>query len=90
MPNNSCVYAQYTIQLHERAKYQLLLKEKGIPTAVHYPTLLPDQPAINNFLISNDLEHAQKASSMVMSLPMHPYLAEEDQNYIVSSLEEIL
>ena len=90
MSNNSCVYAQYTIQLHERAKYQLLLKEKGIPTAVHYPTLLPDQPAINNFLISNDLEHAQKASSMVMSLPMHPYLTEEDQNYIVSSLQEIL
>ena len=44
---NSSVYAQYTIQVKDREKIINYLKEKGIPTAIHYPILLPDQPALN-------------------------------------------
>ena len=87
---NTSVYAQYTIQVEERERYQSQLKEKGIPTAVHYPTLLPDQPAIKDFLISDTLYYAKQASLKVLSLPMDPYLSEDDQNYIIMSLKEIL
>ena len=87
---NTSVYAQYTIQIEERERFQAQLKDKGIPTAVHYPTLLPDQPAIKNFSISETLDHAKQASLKVLSLPMHPYLSEDDQNYIIMSLKEII
>ena len=43
---NTSVYAQYTVQVDHRVDVQALLKDKGIPTAVHYPTLLCKQPAL--------------------------------------------
>lgn len=43
-PGNRSVYAQYTLQVENRDKVQMLLKEKGIPTAVHYPIPLHRQP----------------------------------------------
>ncbi|MBM5799073.1 MAG: DegT/DnrJ/EryC1/StrS family aminotransferase, partial [Cyanobacteria bacterium K_Offshore_0m_m2_072] len=45
-PGNTSVYAQYTIQVDDRTAVQAALKEQGIPTAVHYPTLLCQQPAL--------------------------------------------
>ena len=43
---NTSVYAQYTIEVENRAAVQEALKASGIPTAVHYPTLLCQQPAL--------------------------------------------
>ena len=43
---NTSVYAQYTIQVDLRAEVQGQLKDQGIPTAVHYPTPLCQQPAL--------------------------------------------
>jgi len=45
-PGNTSVYAQFTIEVENRAAVQAALKEQGIPTAVHYPTLLCQQPAL--------------------------------------------
>jgi UDP-2-acetamido-2-deoxy-ribo-hexuluronate aminotransferase len=45
-PGNTSVYAQYTIQVENRPAVQASLKARGIPTAVHYPTLLCQQPAL--------------------------------------------
>ena len=79
----------------------LNMKNRGIPTSVHYPSLLPDQNALRskkkNFLKnifskqtfkSYDLKFAQEIASKVISLPMHPYLSEDDQNLIIDSLME--
>ena len=89
-PGNTSVYAQYTVQLDQRAEVQSILKFQGIPTAVHYPTLLCQQPALR-------CEHsrcsrgcatpvAQAVSQRVMSLPMHPWLSEADQDRVVNAL----
>ena len=98
---NWSVYAQYTIQVDEREKIINFLKNKGIPTAIHYPILLPDQVAlnknrnnvINQFLNrkmykSFDIENSRSICSRVLSLPMHPNLTEEDQKIIIKSLME--
>ena len=45
---NTSVYAQYTIQVDNRDKIISFLKEKRIPTSIHYPSLIPDQVALNN------------------------------------------
>ena len=87
---NTSVYAQYTVQVEQRAEVQATLKEQGIPTAVHYPTLLCQQPALlcEHSLCSGGCHsrHAYSASKRVMSLPMHPWLTDSDQDRVVDAL----
>jgi UDP-2-acetamido-2-deoxy-ribo-hexuluronate aminotransferase len=84
-PFNTSVYAQYTIQIEERDALQQVLKHAGIPTAVHYPITLDQQPAIEAGEI-NALQTATICASKVMSLPMHPYLSGQDQDSVVRHL----
>ena len=87
---NTSVYAQYTVQVEQRAAVQAALKDQGIPTAVHYPALLCQQPALRceHSLCSGGCHTpiAQVASERVMSLPMHPWLSEADQDRVVDGL----
>ncbi|WP_392346881.1 DegT/DnrJ/EryC1/StrS family aminotransferase [Parasynechococcus sp.] len=87
---NTSVYAQYTVQVDQRVEVQAVLKEQGIPTAVHYPTLLCQQPALHckHSLCSYGCNTpiAKAASERVLSLPMHPWLSDADQNRVVDEL----
>src|SRR5258706_14322076 len=44
-PDRTSVYAQYTVRVAERARFEQELKARGIPSAVHYPLSLHQQPA---------------------------------------------
>jgi len=81
---NTCVYAQYTIQVQDRDKLQAKLKSKGIPTAVHYPVPIHKQPVFDQQNISCPV--SELMSQRVMSLPMHPYLPEEDLKMITDEV----
>ena len=86
-PNNTSVYAQYTIQVEDRQALQEQLKTEGIPTAVHYPIPLHLQPA---FAIPGvgrgSFPNAEAAAERVVSLPMHPYLNKGDQQEIAQAV----
>lgn len=84
--DRTSVFGQYTIFTENREDIQAVLKEAGIPTAVHYPVPLNEQPAYKQFTESNDTPVAQKISQKVMSLPMHPYLTKIEQEKIISNL----
>ena len=81
---NSSVYAQYTIQVNNRTRVQEKLKEKGIPTAVHYPVPLHKQPVFMDQNVSMPI--SEVLSERVLSLPMHPLLDIETQQMIVTAL----
>ena len=49
---------------------------------------LPEQPSLKKF--KQFCPNAKKASEEVLSLPMHPYLTDEDQDYIVKNLTELI
>ena len=83
---NTSAWAQYTIQVHDRATVQQKLKEAGIPSAVHYPIPLNKQPAVID--TSVDVPAGDRAAEQVLSLPMHPYLLAADQEKIVSVITE--
>mgnify|MGYP003615645717 FL=1 len=72
---NISAWAQYTIQIDNREAVQDMLKQAGIPTAVHYPIPLNKQPAVASEKV---LPVGDKIAERVMSLPMHPYLTSED------------
>ena len=88
-PHNTSVYAQYTIEVDQREIVETRMKAAGVPTAVHYPIALHEQPvfeglghALGAFPVS------EAAARRVISLPMHPYLAEEQQRRVVAALKE--
>jgi UDP-2-acetamido-2-deoxy-ribo-hexuluronate aminotransferase len=88
---NTHVYAQYTIEVDARDQVQAALKAQGIPTAVHYPIPLYLQPAFSYLGLGNGhCPRAERAAARVMSLPMHPYLTQTQQQSIVAALLEII
>ena len=84
--NTSSVFAQYTIFVEERDKVIDSLRDNKIPTSVHYPVSLNEQPAYSH-LCSNDTPISNKLSKTVLSLPMGPYLTKTEQDQVVKSLE---
>jgi UDP-2-acetamido-2-deoxy-ribo-hexuluronate aminotransferase len=86
---NTHVYAQYTIQVPNRDQVAEKLKAKGIPTAVYYPKCLHEQPVFSGLGYKwGDFPESEKASREVLSLPMHPFLTEKEQDKIVEAVKE--
>jgi len=84
---NTSVYAQYTIQIEGRDNLQQALQAKGVPTAVHYPVPLNLQPAFASLgKQEGSFPVSDAVASRVMSLPMHPYLADSDIALIVEAV----
>ena len=82
-------WAQFTLRVPDRAAFQAAMSEKGIPTAVHYPRTMADQPAYNKpEYVVGDLKEARKAAEEVVSLPMHPYMDEDTFKTITSAILE--
>lgn len=65
-------WAQYTIRVSNRDQIQARLKDRGVPTTVHYPLPLNLQPAVADSSVH--LPVGDRAAEEVLSLPMHPYL----------------
>ena len=87
-------WAQYTIRFEDsmtRDQIQVELKEKGIPSMVYYVKPMHQQLA---FGISGNYEfecsNTEELCTTVLSLPMHPYLTNEDINQVVDSLAATL
>lgn len=88
-PGCTSVYAQYTVEVPNRAKVEEAMKARGIPTAVHYPVPLHLQPVFANLGQGRGaFPVSEAAGDRVMSLPMHPYLTEELQATVVKALKE--
>jgi UDP-2-acetamido-2-deoxy-ribo-hexuluronate aminotransferase len=88
-PGNTHVYAQYTIRLPDRDKVGERLKALGIPSAVYYPKCLHEQPVFAGLGYKwGDFPESEKASREVLSLPMHPFLKEADQDSVISALNQ--
>jgi dTDP-4-amino-4,6-dideoxygalactose transaminase len=78
-------WAQYTLQVDDRAKFQADLKAAGVPTAVYYPIPLNRQKAYAHYP-SVPTPVSDGLSSKVVSLPMHPYLDESTQDRIIAAV----
>ncbi len=90
-PENTHVYAQYTIRVPNRDKIAEQLKSAGIPTAVYYPKCLHEQPVFaSSGYHWGDFPESEKASREVLSLPMHPFLGEAEQDRVIVALNRTL
>ncbi|MFT5111208.1 MAG: UDP-2-acetamido-2-deoxy-ribo-hexuluronate aminotransferase [Parasphingorhabdus sp.] len=81
---NTSVYAQYSILVQNRDQFQAAMSELGIPTAVHYPVPLNHQPAMQD--PDCRVPISEEVANRVVSLPMHPYMNEDEQSLVVDSV----
>jgi dTDP-4-amino-4,6-dideoxygalactose transaminase len=88
------VWAQYTVRLparYDRDKVAAELKARGVPTAVYYVKPLHRQTAYRDYPVAgNGLPVSERLSDEVLSLPIHPYLAEPVQDRIIAALTDVL
>jgi UDP-2-acetamido-2-deoxy-ribo-hexuluronate aminotransferase len=90
-PDRNSVYGQYTIRVRGgRGRIQDELKAKGIPTAVHYPLSLHQQPAYAADYVGQSFPASERLAREVVSLPMHADLDEATQRRIVDAIDEAL
>lgn len=80
-------WAQYTIILNseeERKYVQDKLKEQQIPTMVYYPIPLHKQKVYSDYNFNlEELKVTENLCNRVLSLPIHPYM-DENQTEIIS------
>lgn len=84
-------WAQYTIQLKnesQRFNVQSVLKTKEIPSMVYYPKSLHQQKAFETVFLYDKCPVADRLSQTVLSLPIHPYMTDEDVDTVVSVLQD--
>jgi dTDP-4-amino-4,6-dideoxygalactose transaminase len=78
-------WAQYTLQVENRAQFQAHLKAAGVPTMVYYPIPLSRQPAYEHYP-SAPTPVSEALSARVLSLPMYPDLDEVTQDRIIAAV----
>lgn len=84
------VYGQFTVRTSERSRLQEELRARGIPTAVHYPLSLHQQPAYAGACEGLSFPASERLAREVMSLPMSADLAADDQQRVVDALRQAL
>ncbi len=80
-------WAQYSLQADDRQFTLEKLSQNKVPCGIYYPVALNEQePFIDS--LSLITPNAQQACEKVFSLPMHPYLSENEQYSIIKAITE--
>lgn len=97
MPGREHVWHQYTVRVTEEAKLDRDaalsgLAERGVGAGVYYPRPLYDYAAYRELeRVDHDpMPNAERACREVLSLPVHPYLSEDDLERIVAAVRDLL
>ncbi|MEX1012796.1 MAG: DegT/DnrJ/EryC1/StrS family aminotransferase [Waddliaceae bacterium] len=86
---NTSVYSPYTIRTPNRDQWMKTFSEKDIPVGVYYSKCVYEQPAFSYLGISKgSFAQADFACSEVLSLPLHPWISEEEIDRVVLAVKE--
>jgi UDP-2-acetamido-2-deoxy-ribo-hexuluronate aminotransferase len=89
-PDRNSVFAQYTVMVDDRAAVQAALQAAGVPTAVHYPKPLNQQPAYAQHCCPDCCPVSSRLAQRVLSLPMSADLSDADQDHVAATLLKAL
>ena len=87
---NKSAWAQYTLTVDDRDGFQKKLTALGIPTSIHYPRIMPDQPWYKTHLngATGDWSKARWAAEHVISLPMYPDMDDKTLDTIIEGVRK--
>jgi dTDP-4-amino-4,6-dideoxygalactose transaminase len=83
-------YGLYTVAIDRRDEVQARLKDDGVPTAVYYAQPLHQMSAFKAYVDGSRCPTAERLSGRVLSLPMHPYLTDEQAHYVADRMIDAL
>lgn len=85
-------YHLYVVRTPKRDALMAGLKTRGIASAIHYPAPVHMQKAYAGRVPGGPggLEVTERVTGEILSLPMHPFLSEEDTKYVVESVQAVL
>ena len=90
-PGVKSAWAQYTLRSKFRDRIIASLSDQDIPTMIYYPIPLHQQKGYAKYgVMSEGLPVSEALSKQVFSLPMHPYLDEDDQEVIIDAVVRIV
>ncbi|WP_414048803.1 DegT/DnrJ/EryC1/StrS family aminotransferase [Macrococcus animalis] len=83
------VYHQYTLRVERRDELKAFLAEHEIASMIYYPMPLHLQPVFKVLgYQEGDFPETEKATKEAISLPMWPELKREQQEYVISKINE--
>lgn len=81
------VYHLYVIRTEQRAELAVKLKARGIDSGLHYPVAIHLQEAYAYLgLQRGDFPETEKACDEVLSLPIFPYMREDEVEAVIAAL----
>lgn len=91
LPQTRSAWAQYAIETRNRDALKTHLQENGIPSVIYYVKPLHSQVAYKGFpRAPGGLPVSEALPERILCLPMHPYLAKEDQDRIISAIRNFV
>jgi dTDP-4-amino-4,6-dideoxygalactose transaminase len=75
-------WGYYTVAVDDRDAVMARMKDDGVPTAIYYPQPLHTMKAFEKFAPEGGMPVSERLSGRVMSLPLHPYLSDEQVEYV--------
>ena len=95
-PNSTPSYSYFTIRLEledlkcTRDQFMKALQAENIDCAVHYPMALTQQPVVKELYPPQSCPTSEDLSKRILSLPMHPFLKDQELDYIVEGVEKVV
>jgi dTDP-4-amino-4,6-dideoxygalactose transaminase len=87
--SSESVWHLFPLLVRENRKaFQEHLSTTGIASGIHYPILIPEQPAMKSFdrsIVLRELRNARRFAAEEVSLPIHPYLSDSDVKRVISA-----
>jgi dTDP-4-amino-4,6-dideoxygalactose transaminase len=81
------VYHLYVIAVEKRDELKKHLADKGIETLIHYPVPLHKQKIFDKARVAGTLENTDTRASQILSLPFHPWLADDEIGYVINAVK---
>jgi dTDP-4-amino-4,6-dideoxygalactose transaminase len=81
-------YHLYVISVEKRNELRAYLKDSGVETLIHYPVLLHKQKAFKGAKVYGIIEHAELRSNQILSLPIYPWLKDEEIYFIIDCVRD--
>ena len=79
------VFGQYTVRVPDRDSVQRALTEAGVPSAVYYPRGIHEQPVFIGLGYREiDLPEVHRATREVLGLPIHPFMGDDEADFVAS------
>jgi len=84
--DRNTVFAQYTVTVENRDQFAKDLEKEGIPTSIHYPFGMHEQPVYKHLKLS--LPVTEKLSKRVISLPLYPDMPKEHVTKVIEAVKK--